>query len=110
MLMSTAHDADQPQLLALLALRRKTPWTSREVAEAAGVPLRIEYVMEIGGMVTTEDAEKVLAAFSQLTGQEYSLHNVSVNLMQHAARLPDQPPGITHAACRHPALRKVLLS
>jgi hypothetical protein len=97
--MMPSNDADQPKLPTLLALRRKTPWTSRDVTEAAGMPLPIEYVMEIGGMV----------AFSRLTGQEYWLHNVSVNLIQHAARLPDQPPRTAHAACRHPALRKVLL-
>ena len=108
--MSTSHDAYQPGLPTLQTLRRKTPLTSREVAEAAGVPLRIEYVMEIGGVVTKEDAENVLAAFSRLTGRPYSLENVQVNLTQHAARLPDQPPRITHAACHHPVLRKVLLS
>jgi len=108
--MISSNDSDQPGLPTLQALRRKTQLSSREVAEAAGVPLRIEYVMEIGGVVDQEDAEKVLAAFSRLTGHEYSLKTVSVNLTQHAARLSDQPSRIRQAACHHPALRKVLLS
>src|SRR6266516_2555509 len=78
-------------------------------AEAAGVPLRIEYVIEIGGIVTQGEAEQVLTAFSRLTGQEYSLQNVQVHLAQHAARLPDQQPQIRPTARIQPVIRKVHL-
>lgn len=107
--MSTSNHFDSSRLPTMQALRRKTPLTSRQVAEAAGVPLRVEYVLEIGGMVTQEDAEKVLAAFSRLTGEPYSLHNVQVQLAQNAARLSDQHPQVRPTVrCRTP-LRKVQL-
>lgn len=107
--MSTSNPFDPSRLPTLQALRRKTPLTAREVAETAGVPLRIEYVMEIGGLVSQQEAEKVLAAFSRLTGEPYSLTNVQVHLAQNAARLLDQHPQVRPTVrCRTP-LRKVQL-
>lgn len=50
--------------------------TSREVADEAGVALRIEYLMEIGGAVCAADATKVFRALSKLTGQNYTIENV----------------------------------
>jgi len=105
--MNTSNHFDPSHLPTLQALRRKTPLTAREVAEAAEVPLRIEYVMEIGGMVSQQEAEKVLAAFSRLTGEVYSLTNVQVHLTQHAARLSDQHPQVRPRVHGHPPVRKV---
>ena len=107
--MSASNHFDPSRMPTLQTLRRKTPLTSRQVAEAAGVPLRIEYLLEIGGIVTQGEAEQVLAAFSRLTGTEYSLHNVQVHLAQHAARLPDQQPQVRPTVRCQPTLRKVHL-
>ncbi len=50
--------------------------TSQALAQAAGVPLRIEYLMEIGAWVSRQEAEKVLVALSQIAGHKYTLENV----------------------------------
>jgi len=54
-------------------VRRLHDLTSQHVADAAGVPLRTEYLMEIGGVVSREDAEKVLTAVATLTQYHYTL-------------------------------------
>src|SRR5450755_541899 len=92
--MSTPYDSDWSNRPTLQTARREAHLTSREVAEAAGVPLEIEYQMEIGGIVSQEDAEKILAAFSRLSGEACSLDTVQVALSQQAARLTDQLPRI----------------
>src|SRR5579875_649584 len=50
-------------------LRREKGLTSRQVAEAAGVSLREEYLFEIGGIVSKEIEQKIMQAFQQLTGE-----------------------------------------
>jgi hypothetical protein len=92
--MSTPYDSDWSNRPTLQTARREAHLTSREVAEAAGVPLGIEYQMEIGGIVSQEDAEKILAALSRLSGETCSFASVQVSLSHHAARLADQPPRI----------------
>ncbi len=87
--MMTHDDSNQTVLPTLQEVRRKTAQTSRQLAEAAGVPLRIEYLMEIGGSVEQKDAERILEALSRLTGETYSLNNVQVNLAHHASPLPE---------------------
>jgi hypothetical protein len=96
--MIAANDSDQPGLPTLQDLRRKTQFTSRQVAEAARVPLRVEYAMEIGGIVTQENAKKVLAAFSHLTGTQYSLRDVQVHLTGNVTHFPDQQPRLAQPA------------
>lgn len=64
----------------LLYLRREANITSQELASAAGVPLYIEYLMEIGGRVDSQTAKQVLEAFSNLVGKTYTLENVEVNV------------------------------
>lgn len=59
--------------VSLRELREKYSLTAQRVAEAAGVPLRIEYLMEIGGIIKREDAELVLDAIFRLTGVQCSI-------------------------------------
>ena len=72
----------------LMELRRtynhdnKTLITSEQLAEAAGVPLWREYQVEIGAPVPQEDAQKVVAAFSQLTKQICTVEDVSVRMLK----------------------------
>lgn len=75
------HMDKSQQLPTLQQLRRayKTI-TYNRVAEEAGVPLTIEYLTEIGGLVREEHALKVLQAFSRLVGRQYTFENVAVNI------------------------------
>ena len=47
--------------------------TSRAVAEAANIPLRDEYLFELGAAVSQEVKYKIICAFSTLTGYDYVL-------------------------------------
>lgn len=78
--MALSDHLDHNTRPTLQQVRRKTSLTSRQVAEMAGVPLRIEYMMEIGSHVSLEDALKVIAALSQLTGHTYTFTDLNVNL------------------------------
>ena len=53
-------------------IRREYNISSRALAEAAGLELRVEYLMEIGGPVSRENAERVLQALSSLTNKLYT--------------------------------------
>jgi len=59
---------------------RKTLLTSEMVADTAGVPLWLEYQVEIRVPVTRKDAEKILAAFSKLVDHTYTVEDVEVRL------------------------------
>ncbi len=54
--------------------------TSKQLAEAAGVPLVDEFQMEIGGWVSKDCAVKILEAFSFKTGLRYTLNEVQFHL------------------------------
>lgn len=56
----------QPQT-TIRDIRQHYGMTARDLAEMAGVPLRIPYLMEIGCPVSHNDATKVLRALSTLT-------------------------------------------
>ena len=56
----------QPQT-TIRGIRQRYGITAQDVAQMAGVPLRIPYLMEIGCPVSQEDAAKVLQALSLLT-------------------------------------------
>ncbi len=57
-------------------IRRQYGLTSRDVADAAGVELQTEYLLEIGGLVGSEEVEQVLNALSRLTGEQFTSENV----------------------------------
>ena len=69
-------------------IRRQYDLTSRQVADAAGVDLQIEYLMEIGGMVSTTQAEQILQALSRMTGQHYTLENVEAAVYPSSSETP----------------------
>lgn len=71
---------EQKQLL--VAIRRSRNITSKQVADLAHVSLATVYVTEIGGRVKKQDAKKVLEAFSELAGMEYTFSNVKVDIIQ----------------------------
>jgi transcriptional regulator with XRE-family HTH domain len=57
-------------------IRQQYGLTAQQLAEKAGVPLRVLYLMEIGCPVSTDDARKVLQALSALTSD----HSLPSNL------------------------------
>jgi len=60
----------------LLSLRQQTKITTQDVAQKAGVSLTEAYIVEIGGFADKVIAEKVIAAFSQLSGTAYTLNDI----------------------------------
>ena len=62
----------------LLSLRLRTTITTQEVAEQADVSLTQAYVVEIGGFADREVAEKVVRAFSALSGMPYTLDDIRI--------------------------------
>jgi len=73
----------EPQ--TLMQARRDNNLTSRQLADVAGVPLRVEYVAEIGGLVEEMEAEQLLEALSHLAGKHYTLKDVQVNIKRRQA-------------------------
>ena len=61
-------------------IRQRHGLTAERIAQMAGVPLRVEYLMEIGCPVSKDDARKVLLALSSLTGDRSVLANVSIKV------------------------------
>jgi hypothetical protein len=57
-------------------IRRQYGLTSRTVADAAGLDLYTEYLLEIGGLVSNREVELVLQALSRLTGEQFTRENV----------------------------------
>jgi len=54
-------------------IRQQYNLTAQEVAETAGIPLRVEYLMEIGCPVSRDDVTKVMQALSTLTNDRLNL-------------------------------------
>ena len=57
-------------------IRRQYGLTSRAVADAAGLDLHTEYLLEIGGPVSNREVEQILQALSYLTGEHFTRDNV----------------------------------
>ena len=72
---------DQSQRRASIrAIRQRHGLTAQQIAETAGVPLRVEYLMEIGGHVSKNDAKKVMQALSALTGDRSKFSDIRITL------------------------------
>lgn len=67
--------------------------TSRQVAEKAGVPVADEFMMELGCPVSLEVASRVIKAFSILTGQQYSLRDITVSIKDAGSIVPPMAKG-----------------
>ncbi len=86
---------DKTKKPTLLSLRQQTKITTQELVRQAGASLTEAYVVEIGGFADRAIAEKVLRAFSQLSGTAYTLddirlQNVSTPVVQRS-QLSDLP-------------------
>ena len=68
------------ELPTLMNIRQENNLTSRQLADAAGVPLRVAYLAEIGGLVEEIDAKLLLEALSKLSGKQYTLNTVQMNV------------------------------
>ena len=65
---------------SLRNIRMEKGLQTSDVARAAGVPLRVVYQAEIGALVDINEAHRILHALSYLTGETYSLDNVSIQV------------------------------
>ncbi len=61
---------------SLKELRRQHNISLTALAEQAGVPLREEYLLEIGVPVEKQTVLKILKAFSRLVDQTYTLDDI----------------------------------
>jgi transcriptional regulator with XRE-family HTH domain len=55
------------QQTTIKEIRQRHGITAQDLAERAGVPLRVEYLMEIGCPVSQIDAAKIMQALAALT-------------------------------------------
>lgn len=62
----------------LLSIKHRTGITTEQLAAEAGVTLGQAYTVEIGGFVDKELAERVMAAFTKLTGLHYTLDDIQL--------------------------------
>jgi hypothetical protein len=60
----------------LLSIRLRTAITTQQLAKAASVGSTETYLVEIGGFVERAIGEKVIAAFSLLSGTTYTLDDI----------------------------------
>ncbi len=67
---------DKPKKPTLLSIRQHTSISTQQLAHEAGVSLTETYVVEIGGFASRETAQKVITAFSRLSGIHYSLDDI----------------------------------
>jgi predicted transcriptional regulator len=70
----------------LLSIKQRTGITTEQLASEAGVTLGQAYTVEIGGFVDREIAERVIKAFTKLTGLQYTLDDIQ--LQNVSPRLP----------------------
>lgn len=70
----------------LLSIKHRTGITTEQLATEAGVTLGQAYTVEIGGFVDREVAERVLNAFTKLTGLHYTLDDIQLQNVQ--SRVP----------------------
>jgi transcriptional regulator with XRE-family HTH domain len=65
-----------------LTLRRESGLTSEQVAQKAGLSLSDEYRAEIGSAMEPEVAERILEAFSSLTGKAWTMRETAINVQR----------------------------
>ena len=61
----------------LMTLRRELNLEAKRVADAAGVPLRVEYQMEIGAPVERGHAASIMDAISRLSKKTFTINDVT---------------------------------
>jgi hypothetical protein len=77
------------------SLRREKGLTLQAVASAARFSSITDvYLFEIGAIVDNETQQKIVNAFSQLTGQSYTLSNIASSMLE------EQPTVVIQALSR----------
>jgi hypothetical protein len=71
-----------PTKPTVMEIRQAHQLTSQQVADEAGVPLRVAYLLEIGGLVHKREAGKVIAALATLTGEPYTVESFDLTDVQ----------------------------
>jgi len=67
---------DETQKPTLLSLRQRTSISTKRLAQVADVSITEAYMVEIGGFVDRMTAQKVITAFSWLSGTHYTLDDI----------------------------------
>ena len=62
----------------LLDIKRTTTITTSAIAERAHLPVADVFVVETGGFSSKEIAQKVVAAFNQLSGMQVRLEDIKI--------------------------------
>jgi hypothetical protein len=79
---------DETQKPTLLSLRQRTSISTKRLAQVADVSITEAYMVEIGGFVDRMTAQKVITAFSWLSGTHYTLNDIRLQNVP-----PQQRPG-----------------
>ena len=93
----------------LMDVRKASDLTSRQLADAAGVPLRVEYLAEIGGVIEEIDARRLLEALSNLTGKRYTVKDVEINVRHQGRVQPDHLPPLREPGLISPTWKRLRL-
>ena len=84
---------DETKKPTLLSLRQRTNISTKRLAEVADVSLTEAYLVEIGGFVDRETAQKVITAFSWLSGTHYTLDDIRIQNVPSPQRSIQKPDG-----------------
>ncbi len=63
----------------LLSIRQQTQISTEQIAQEAHVSLAEVYVVEIGGFAQKDVAARVIAAFTRLSGMNYTLDDIRLH-------------------------------
>jgi hypothetical protein len=62
----------------LLSIKRKTNVTTKAIAERAHLSIAEVFIVEMGGPISREKAQKVVAAFNQLSGMHITVDDIRI--------------------------------
>lgn len=82
-------------------IRREAKLTSQQVANQANLPLRIEYLYEIGASVEQVQKEKLVAALAVLTKHPYTLQHFESHTVVSVLKSPPPVARVYRPLQRH---------
>jgi hypothetical protein len=89
----TKKPTDETKKPTLMSLRQRTNITTKRLAYVADVSLTEAYMVEIGGFVDRETAQKVITAFSWLSGTHYTLDDIRIQNVPSSQRSSQKSHG-----------------
>jgi hypothetical protein len=89
----TKKPTDETKKPTLLSIRQRTNITTKRLAHVADVSLTEAYMVEIGGFVDRVTAQKVITAFSWLSGTHYTLDDIRIQNVPSSQRSSQKSDG-----------------